>query len=173
MSTMNRSSVRASRHRRLTRLSNAHAVESHAFNLWRSRIQLGAGFELRPYVTPPITSGLQFRGETALFRRMLGVTVPLTYELPPSSRGHCCPRPSLTRTSAIHACGSSPYSFAHTTVYRWTIRGRGRAKRWSTRSYRSHFMWLLDDRRDNQLRHTRRTSWCNRTRRRKLPVMPK
>jgi hypothetical protein len=74
--------VRASRHRRLTRLSNAHAVESDALNLWRSRIQLSTGFELRTYATPPITSGLNFRGETALFRRMLGVTVPLTYELP-------------------------------------------------------------------------------------------
>jgi len=31
----------------------------------------------------------------------------------PSSRGHCCPRPSLTRTSAIRACGSSLHSFAH------------------------------------------------------------
>ena len=31
----------------------------------------------------------------------------------PSSRGHCCPRPSLTRTSATRACGSSLHSFAH------------------------------------------------------------
>jgi hypothetical protein len=35
----------------------------------------------------------------------------------PSSRGHCCPRPSQTRTSVIHACGSSLHSFAHQVVY--------------------------------------------------------
>jgi hypothetical protein len=34
----------------------------------------------------------------------------------PSSRGHCCPRPSQTRTSVIHACGSSLHSFAHQVV---------------------------------------------------------
>jgi apolipoprotein N-acyltransferase-like protein len=47
----------------------------------------------------------------------------------PSSRGHCCPRPSQTRTGAIRACGSSLHSFAHAKMYRWTIRGRGRGKR--------------------------------------------
>jgi hypothetical protein len=39
----------------------------------------------------------------------------------PSRRGHCCPRPSQTRTSAIRACGSSLHSFTHTMVYRWTM----------------------------------------------------
>jgi hypothetical protein len=34
----------------------------------------------------------------------------------PSSRGHCCPRPSQTRTSATRACGSSLHSFAHRLV---------------------------------------------------------
>src|SRR5260370_36508240 len=34
----------------------------------------------------------------------------------PSSRGHCCPRPSLTCTSAIRACGSSLHRFAHALV---------------------------------------------------------
>jgi hypothetical protein len=71
-------------------------VVTHALNLRKLsgilEIELGrtvsthcnldAGFELKTYATPPSTPVLQIRGEIALFRQMLGVTVPLTYELP-------------------------------------------------------------------------------------------
>jgi len=40
----------------------------------------------------------------------------------PSRRGHCCPRPSQIRASAIHAPGSSPHSFAQDQAWQRTIR---------------------------------------------------
>ena len=83
---------------------------------------------------------------------------PVALNIPPSSRGPCGPRPSLTRTSAINACGSSPRSFAQATVYRWTMRGGGRAKRRSHCSYRSQLTGRRAVRRDNH----RRQSHCTR-----------
>ncbi len=50
---------------------------------------LDAGFELKTYATPPSTPALQIRGEIALFRQMLGVTVQAPFELPPQKCG--CP----------------------------------------------------------------------------------
>jgi hypothetical protein len=48
---------------------------------------LDAGFELKTYATPPSTPALQIRGEIALFRQMLGVTVQAPFELPPQKCG--------------------------------------------------------------------------------------